>query len=168
MKIFAVALLFFWPAIAAAAETVTAITATAWSYHFARKDSDCEFNPGLGLEHGRDLRAHVGVYSNTDCRFSAYGGVSYTQEFARTWRAGVALLAFTGYHSENKVDAELKREDKAKLAPVLVLGYEGKSRGFNLGWIPGEDLLVKLGVKEDDGRAKFKGLIFLQFKVLKW
>ena len=134
---------------------VTAITATGWSYHFDRKEDRCEFNPGLGLEHGRDWRWHVGIYSNSDCKFSGFAGPSYSRAIIGKWRAGLALLGFTGYQEEKRVNGKVEREDKVVLAPVLVLAYEGKTRGVNVGYIPPDG---------DD----FKGLIFVQLKLLRW
>lgn len=137
-----------------AVETMTAITATGWSYHFDRKKDRCEFNPGIGLEHGRDLRWHFGIYSNSDCRFSGYGGPSYSRAIAGNWRAGVALLGVTGYHKEKKINGKVEHENKVILAPILVLAYEGKKRGVNIGYVPpyGDD----------------NGVIFVQLKVLRW
>lgn len=90
------------------------------------------------------------MYSNSDCKFSAYAGPSYTRKFYGQWRAGVALLGLTGYEKKTKEGLE----DKLLLAPVLVLAYEGKKRGLNIGYIPpGGD---------------FKGLAFVQAKVLRW
>lgn len=169
MKLILALALLLLPAAAAAGETVTAITATAWSYHVERKEADCEFNPGIGIEHGRKLRMHVGVYSNSDCRFSGFAGFSYSEPIGGRWRLGGAVLGFTGYHSEKKGDdGKVRREDKVKLAPMLVLGYEGKKRGINIGFIPGEQILAKLGLKDDDQGEQFKGLLFVQFKLLKW
>lgn len=134
---------------------VTAITLGGISHHFKAEGDYCEWNPGLGIEHGKDLRMHAGVYTNSHCRFSAYGGLSYTKPLFWNLRAGVALLGFTGYHEEKKVNGKIEREDKVLVAPIPFIAWEGKEYGLNIGYIP------------PDGR-EFHGLIFAQVKLLRW
>lgn len=151
---------------ALADDSVTALTASVASYHVNRAGDHCEVNPGIGLEHGsKSVRGLVGLYHNSNCRPSGYIGISAAAHFWGGWRAGGALLALTGYHSEKRVNGEAVRQDKTLLAPSLVLVWEGTHRGANIGFIPPARWA---GVKPKDGEDEFKGLLFLQVKVLKW
>lgn len=169
IRLLALALLL--PAIAAA-QDVTALTASIGSYHLNRANDYCEVNPGIGLERGSQaLRAVGGLYHNSLCRPSGYLGAMLTGRVADGWRAGGALLALTGYHSERKTKGgEIEREDKTLLVPTFVLSWEGPRHGLNIGFIPPESWARIIGHKEGEKPEKdrFKGLIFLQAKVLKW
>lgn len=149
-----------------AEDTVTALTASVASYHVNRSGDHCEVNPGVGLEHGSTwLRGLAGLYHNSNCRPSGYIGLSAAARVWGGWRAGAAVLALTGYHSEKRVNGETVRRDKTLVAPALVAVWEGTHRGVNIGFIPPARWA---GVKPKDDDEEFKGLVFLQVKVLKW
>lgn len=143
--------LLLWGAysIASAGETVTALTATVGSYHFDRSKKRCEFNPGLGVQHGReDLRFEVGGYSNSDCEPSWYAGGSKTWALEAGWRAGLAVGFFTGYDQEKKrADGKREIEDRALFVPALLLVRENRDHGAEIGYIPPPGNVVFFRVK---------------------
>ena len=104
------------------------------SYHFERKGY-CEFNPGIGIEHQvpGNTRIVFGQYSNSFCRTSAYIGLHYTALTYGNWKFGGALIAVTGYEKKPKTD---KNEQEILIAPLPVIGWEGKRYGFNLIFAP--------------------------------
>lgn len=86
----------------------TWLVSSVGSRHFSG-GSHCEFNPGLGLEHGALLG---GFYRNSDCKTSFYAGARYVALEWRRWKAGFVGIAVTGY------------ERAITLAPGAMLAYE--------------------------------------------
>jgi hypothetical protein len=106
----------------------TFLTVALGSYHFERGEF-CEFNPGLGIEHGGEtLRMIAGAFRNSLCDSSFYAGVSYAPLKYGRYRFGVAGAAFTGYL------------DRPVLALLPVAAYEARRWGVNLILIPPQDL----------------------------
>lgn len=132
-----IALLLLLPAVALAD---TWLVASLGSYHVDRGDH-CEVNPGIGFERGGALRLVGGVYRNSDCRTSWYGGASYAPLERGAWRAGAVLILVTGY------------EEHPLVAPGALVAYEGWRWGLNFVFFPGKD-----------GRADH-GVVGLQVKV---
>lgn len=133
-------------------EIVRAFSLGGFSYHFDRRGDRCEAHPGLGIQYGGNWRNVAGVQTNSDCKFSAYAGVSYTREIGHGWRVGGALLGFAGYHKEKKVDGEIRREDRILGALFPVVSWEGRDRGVDVGLIPAgglklEETVLFVGLK---------------------
>lgn len=81
---------------------------------------------GLGYEreHTRTLRATVGFYRNSNCRWSAYAAEAWTPLELGAVRAGVLGGVVTGY--------------TARIMPAggLALSIEGRTLGANVIFIP--------------------------------
>lgn len=135
-----VALLAALVAFPAAAESW--LVGTVGSYHVERKDY-CEVNSGVGFEHGDRVRFVAGTYHNSLCDTSNYVGVAWFPLQSANWRLGTALLAITGYDKG-------ERSERATIAPLPTLAYEGRRFGANLILIPPYD--------------DFKGALGLQIK----
>lgn len=96
----------------------TWITASVVSHHAVR--GYCEFNPGLGIEHGTStLRAVGGFYRNSFCEWSGYAGASWLP-IGEKVKFGITAAAFSGYRSE------------FMFAALPVLAIEGRHYGLNL------------------------------------
>jgi hypothetical protein len=156
----------------AAAPAETWITASIASYHFDRKEVEeddlCEVNPGIGAQHGtRRARLEFGTFQNSRCRPSMYFGGSLR---GKCWllsrlQCGAALVAFTGYDEEKKSqDGTRRRENKALIAPLGLVAWEGRRYGLELVLMPPERLGRLIGRKTDED--EFKGAVGLRWTLL--
>ena len=105
--------------------------ASLFSYHVERSKDYCEVNPGAGFEHGGDVRLVAGVYQNSLCEVSTYAGFSWTPIKVWKLKAGVAVIALTGYEEDKRKEA-----DKVAIVPLPVVTLEGSRWGVNLAVIP--------------------------------
>lgn len=104
----------------AAAQAQAWGVATVASYHLKR-NGYCEFNPGVGVELGANLRFIAGEYRNSFCDTTVYAGGSYTRALFGPVRAGVTMVVATGYPNGTMVTP-----------PVPTLMLEGERYGANV------------------------------------
>ena len=117
------------------AHAETWLVASVGSYHLQRGKNYCEFNPGIGIEHGLtdNVRAVVGQYNNSFCLPSAYLGISYAPFVLGNFHFGSAFIAVSGYGDGVKKKSE---QQDILLAPLGVISYERSRYGVNLVLVP--------------------------------